>query len=330
MTETVFQRSTWGHILARPAFLAGAAIVTGYVAVALAAPLLYPGDLGGLPYDLHLLQTCGIAPGPTLRGPHPLGETQFMGYDVAAGLVVGSRWDLFLVATITGPSAALGTLAGLTAAGYGGKVDWLLMTVTDAVLAIPYFVFVILFVILLSPRVPTAWGPMLFVSAMVLVLWAPYSRGVLGEASRVVALPFVEASRAAGASLGRVLRRHILPNSLAPVLAQIPITVAMTLALVVGVLFVVTMANLQSAAFCGFGTAGSAVAPVVPVYNYPEWGLILAAGSVDWAPAPGTNFLSGPWWGFVIPALWIALFGIGVILLCDGLGTGISARSRTG
>ncbi len=321
-------RTAWIRAWLRPSLLAGLGITAFFVAMALLSPLWYPRDLTSLPVDTAMVAACGVPSGPTLSflplgmGPHPFGETLSMGYDVLEGLVVGSRWDLMLITLITAPAAVMGTLVGLSAASYGGKVDWLLMTVTDAILSFPYFVFVILAVILLSPRVPADDAPYLFIGAMIAVLWAPFARGVRGEASRVLALPFVEASRAAGARRGNLLRRHVLPNSLTPVLVQIPITIALILALVIGVQYVVTYANAHPpyGEGCGWQTNTSGVAPVTPSAAYPEWGLVLAAGSVLWAPGFGpVTFLSGPWWGFVIPALWISLFGLGVILLFDGI-----------
>ncbi len=320
------QLENLGWALRRPSLVAGLAITGFFVAMALMAPVWYPHNLTSLSMDTAYLIQCSEPSPPTLQlvpfstGPHPFGETIFMGYDVAQGLVVGSRWDLFLVAAIALPAAGLGLGAGLVAGSSGGRIDWLIMTLIDVILAVPYFVFVLLLVGVLAPHFPLWAGPYLFIFAMVLVLWAPFARGVRGEAARVAHLPYVEAAYAAGSSRGHVIRRHVLPNSLYPVLAQIPVTVALTLALVVGVQFVVTASNWANSGFgCGYGLAGPTVAPVTPSFGFPEWGLVLSTGAVAWVPAPGITFLSNAWWGFVIPAVWIALFGLGILFLSDGL-----------
>jgi peptide/nickel transport system permease protein len=321
-------------LFSRRSFLAGLAILGIYVGLALAAPLLYASSLAHMTVDTAYVAKCGLTPGPTISffpfhlGAHPFGETQFLGYDVAQGLIVGNRWDLALVTAITVPSVLIGIGVGLAAAVYGGKVDWAFMTAADTILSIPYFVFVILIVVILTPRLPQPEGPDVFVLAMVLVMWAPFARGIRGDALQVMAQPYVEAARASGASRSRIAVRHLLPNSLNTVFAQIPVVITLTIALVVGVQFVTTTANLYGGhgGGCSFGSSNPA-SPVVPAYDYPEWGAVLAAGIVAWIPISGA-FLSGAWWGFVVPALWICGFGLGVLFLCDGLRDWASPKAR--
>jgi peptide/nickel transport system permease protein len=323
-------------LFSRPAFVAGLAILGCYVGVALSAPYFYHGhDLSYMsPDNTYWATRCGLPSVPTLRlfpfspGPYPLGQTIFMGYDIAQGLIVGSRWDLVIIGAITIPTAMIGLFVGLSAGTWGGKVDWALMSLTDTVLSIPDFVFVLLIVGLVVPRVPASDGPYVFILAMALVMWAPYARGVRGEAFRTSALPFVEASRASGASRFRVALRHVLPNSLNPVFAQVPVTVAMTIILIVGLQYIVAFSNWSDSGYtCGTVLWSAGTSAVVPYFNFPEWGAVLAAGIVAWTPVPGKVFGTA-WWGLLIPALWICGFGLGVLLFCDGLRDWTSPRAR--
>jgi peptide/nickel transport system permease protein len=332
---------TWLDALFRkPSFLAGLAIILFYVSVALVAPIFYPGQLlTAMTLDPPMIAHCALPSPPTITfspfslGPHPFGQTAFLGYGVAQGLIVGSRWDLYLLAMTVIGAAAIGIGIGLVSGTFGGRTDWAMMTVTDTVLSIPDFVFVLLVVAIVVPHIQSSYGPVVFVLAMVLVMWAPYARGVRGDALRVSSSMYVESAKASGASQSRIMFRHVAPNSMNAVLAQIPITVALSLALIVAVQVVNAFANTTGG---GIGPAACTysmkipAAPVVPVFNYPEWGGVLAAGLAyngAWIPMPG-QLLGTSWWGFLIPAVWISVFGFGVVLVSDGVRDALSPRLR--
>lgn len=320
-----------------PSFSIGLSILLFYLAIALIAPLLFPRNLTGMQIDASLVAACTNAPGPTLSlfpfliGAHPFGETGFLGYGVAQGLIVGSRWDLYLIGIITIPSALIGTGIGLYSGAYGGKIDWVFMSITDVMLSVPYFVFVILAVAVLAPRVSPSEAPDIFIGSMVLVMWAPYARVVRGEALKVSTMPFVESAKASGASQNEIVRKHILPNSWAPVLAQIPVTIALILTLVIAAQYVVALENTHGHGLgCSYNTATLSTAPVVPSFNYPEWGAVLGAGIAyvgAWLPQPGYP-LGIEWWGYIIPTIWITVFGLGTLLISDGVRDWTSPRLR--
>ncbi|MDG6913496.1 MAG: ABC transporter permease [Nitrososphaerota archaeon] len=322
-------------LLRSRAVVAGLIILALYVLVALvAAPILFPRNLTNMEIDYPMLVSCAPPSPPTLSlsplslGSHPLGETGFMGYGVAQGLIVGTRWDLALVTAILVPSVVLGTFIGLSAAAYGGKIDWFVAAVIDTTLSIPDFVFIFLIVAIAVPFVPQSLAVSIFVISMILVMWAPYARGVRSEALRQSALPYVEAAYAAGASKSRVAIRHLLPNSVNPILAQLPITVAMILALVIGIQYVTAVSNQQqSPSPCGYASNNPITAPVVPHFNYPEWGAVFGAGLTGWAPTLNSPLGEG-WWGFVFPAIWISIFGLGLLFLSDGIRDVLS-RNRS-
>jgi ABC-type dipeptide/oligopeptide/nickel transport system permease subunit len=324
-------------LFSQPTFSAGFGLLLCFVAAAMAAPYLYPKHLTAMAIDPNLIAHCSAPSGPTLSlipfslGPHPLGQTAYLGFGVAQGLIAGSRWDLFLIGSISLSAAVIGLGVGLVAGTYGGRVDSILMSITDMLLSIPYFIFVILVVVIVLPHLTTAQGPDVFVVSMVGVMWAPFARVVRGEALRNRQMAFVESARASGASTPQLMIRHILPNSLSPALAQIPISVALILAFIIASQFVTYYENSTAGTECRmYRTNVSAVAPVVPTFNYPDWGSTLSAGIVYFgaiSPQAGAPF--GPyWWGAAIPAVWITIFGLSVILISDGLRDWISPRSR--
>ena len=322
-------------------FLAGCAVLAFYIAVALSAPFLYPGQGTVLMnYDHQMEANCTAPSPPTFSltpfslGRHPLGETYFLGLGVAQGLIAGTPWDLALISVVVLSASFIGIIVGLYAGVSGGKTDWLLMTVVDAFLAIPDFVLLIFLGTVLIRVDSRASAVPIFVSAMVITLWAPFARGVRAEALRVTPMYFVQAAVASGAGKLRIAFRHVLPNSLAPVFAQVPISVAIILIIFVGLQF--------SAAFFNYGLASAAgscggvfgplpfSAPIVPNPRYPEWGGILAAGLVDgaaWIPQPGAP-LGVAWWGYLIPGTWILIFGLGVVMFADGLYSHFSSFRR--
>jgi peptide/nickel transport system permease protein len=223
------------------------------VAVALLAPILAPhdpthGDLRGL--------RPGVVPGPSLE--HPLGLDQ-QGRDELSRIVYGARYSLAVgvlsVALATLGGIVIGTMAGMV----GGWIDALLMRVTDVLLAIPGLLFAIGLVALLGPSL---WSVTLALAVNGIPFVARLLRGtVLAERER----EYILAARAAGASTWRIALRHVLPNSLSPV--------------IVGATLGVGGAMLGAAglSFLGLGPSDPSV---------PEWGRMLAEsqGLLESAP----------------------------------------------
>jgi peptide/nickel transport system permease protein len=307
-------------VLRSAPLLAGIAILGFFVAVAALSSTWYPGDPAFLPAHLQTTTDCVLPPGPTLRlvpfqwGSHPLGVTGIAGFDVLQGLVMGTRWDLALIALIVLPAAVVGGVVGTVAGGLGGWLDDVLAGLTDVFLAVPEFVLTLVALVFFLPLVAPADRLWAFALILNLALWAPYARGVQARARAVATLPFVEAARAAGATRRRLLFRHVLPNSLFPIFSQIPTTVATILVLLGGLQYAVV--EYFSAASKTPCQVLPAALTVLPSPQFPEWTWVMANGAAAWLPSS-----SGldPWWGYTFPALWILLFGLGVTLLSDGL-----------
>ncbi|HTW55916.1 MAG TPA: ABC transporter permease subunit, partial [Thermoplasmata archaeon] len=169
---------------------------------------------------------------PLSAGPMPLGGLSTSSaertplYDIASNLERGSDWSLIFSVSIVGVGALVGLLVGAVAGFYGGIIDDVLMRLVDIFLSIPVILFVIVVVTVVTIDVPSSgsFGPYIKLLAMimgfVIVWWPFYARIVRGQVLVVREQKYVEAARAAGASKGRILLRHIIPNSVYPIFIQ--------------------------------------------------------------------------------------------------------------
>lgn len=268
------------RFLRNPGALLGLCLLLALVLLALLGPL-FARD----PLEQNLLQR--------LRPPspeYPLGTDQ-LGRDVWARVVHGARISLGVGFGVVLLASLLGTAVGLLAGGLGGRWDSLLMRLTDIFFAFPSLI--------LAMAIAAALGPNLVntVLAVALVTWPIYARLVRAQVLALREREFVEAARALGASQGRILLRHLLPNALAPVLVQASYEVGAA---------ILTAAGLS---FIGFG----AQPPT------PEWGAMVAETRNYMAEAP---------WAATAPALGILLTVLAFNLLGDGLRDVLDPRGR--
>ena len=176
-------------------FIAGAVLVTLFVAVALLGPWLGLADPLAADPDLALR-----APG----GEHLLG-TDAVGRDLAARIVSGARLSLLVGLLSRLVALVLGTMAGLLAGYFGGWLDSIVMRLADMTLAFP--------ALLLLIAIVAAFGPSLLTLFLALGLlgWAPVARVLRSQVLALRRQDYVEAARAIGCSRRRILIRHLLP-----------------------------------------------------------------------------------------------------------------------
>ncbi len=240
----------------QPLAVVGAAIATGWLVVAIFAPLLAPHD--------PLAQT--FAPSESPSAAHLFG-TDELGRDVLSRVLYGSRVSLQVGIIAVSISLVIGTALGLIA-GYSGVglVDTIIMRCMDALLAFPTLV--------LALAITAALGPSLTnVMIAVGVVGIPaYARLVRGQVLSVAKREYVEAARVVGVPDLRIIWRHVLPNVTAPLIVQASLGVAFA---------ILSEASLS---FLGLG-----VQPPTP-----SWGGMLSFGK-DWldrapwmAIAPGS------------------------------------------
>lgn len=269
-----------------------------------------------------------IAPTVNLQtlhaGPLPLGAlTQSVStpyfYNLFDGLLRGTDWSLSISVAIVGSGALIGLLIGAIAGFYGGAVDEALMRLVDIFLSIPQLLFVLIVVAAVKltvtqipPFTIDTTGIFLLVVAFIITWWPFYARIVRGQVLVVREQKYVEAARASGASGGRIVRKHIIPNSVFPVFIQLSLDVG-TIPLLLGALV-----------FLGFS--------LFPSPYFPEWGSISALGVVQLQQFLLTCELGSgciiPWWQLLFPGMALFLFAISVNFLSDGLRDALDPRLR--
>ncbi len=260
-----------------PLVLVGGAILLAVVLASVAAPVLTGADPIRPSFGQRLRPPWGLG-GTAAR---PLGADN-LGRDILARLLYGGRVSLALATSAVVLATGAGVLAGLLAGWLGGRVDDLVMRIADVQLAFP----VIMLAIAIVAVVGTS--PVALVGVLALSGWVLHARTVRANVLTIRHLEYVEAAAALGASRVRTVLRHVLPNTLAPILVIASSQFA-------------TMVLLES----GLSFLGLGVQP-----PRPSWGGMLAEGR---------DYLSSAWWLATMPGVAISLVVLGANLLGDGL-----------
>jgi peptide/nickel transport system permease protein len=195
--------SVLGRMLRDPFAVAGLAIYVALVLVALFADQLMTHDPTQILFRANGRVASNQPPGPVFL----LGTTN-LGRDIYSQLVAGSRSALMVGLTAAVCVAAIGTLVGLLAGYFGGRLDALLMRLADVALAVPFLPFVI---VLAGFFRANTWN---VVIAVALLLWPNTARVIRAQVLTVKERAYVEAARVTGASDMRILFVHVAPNIL--------------------------------------------------------------------------------------------------------------------
>jgi peptide/nickel transport system permease protein len=255
-----------------PLPLAGATIVGALSLVAVIGPAV-------VPYDPTAQNV-----GPKLQSPtlaHPFG-TDELGRDVLARVVHGARYSLGIALLVTGIRVVLGTSIGLVAGYTGGWIDEGLMRLVDIQLAFPGLVLALVVAGILGPSLRNV------MIALAVVGWATYARIVRGTVLSIKEREYVAAGRLFGTPRWRIVRRHLLPSVVNPVL-------------------VLATLNLGTVVLATAGLSFIGLGAQPPT---PEWGTMLAGGR---------HYLRTAWWLVNVPGVAIVLTVLGFNLLGDGL-----------
>ena len=282
--------------------IAGAVLIVLMVLLAIGAPLIAT-IVGHGPNQLFLREMTseiGLPKGPT-SGFFFGADTA--GRDLFVRVIYGARTSLTVAFFATGISVIIGVMIGLMAGYYRGKVDTVLSRATDVVMSMP--------LLLLAIGLASACGatqrgclngllrPGLFLISLIIGFfnWPYIARIVRGQVLSLREKEFVEAARAQGASDFRIMRRHILPNVVAPII------VYTTLIIPANIIFEASLS------FLGVG-----VPPTTP-----SWGQMLSDA--------GGGIFTVAWWLMLFPGLFLFLTTLAFNLVGDGLRDALDPRT---
>ncbi|WP_312527189.1 nickel transporter permease [Paracoccus sp. (in: a-proteobacteria)] len=263
---------TWLSLRRNPLAMIGLIVIMFAVLTALFAPLLAP-------YDPALQDLNNRLARPSAE--HLFG-TDELGRDILSRVLYGGRVTLGMVITVVVMVAPLGLAIGCIAGYFGGKVDTVLMRVTDVFLAFPRLILALAFVAALHPGVQSA------VLAIALTAWPPYARIARAETMTIRNSDFIAACRLTGASRWRIVGRHIAPMCVPSLIVRVTLDMSS---------IIITAASLG---FLGMGAQPPS----------PEWGAMIATAR---------QYMLQQWWVAVAPCVAILLTSLAFNFLGDGL-----------
>jgi len=271
------------HMKRSPLTVIGLSIVFLLILVSLLAPWIAP-----YPEDTSTSHIEESFHSPSLK--HPFG-TDELGRDIFSRVIFGSGISLKVGVLAIGLALLIGMPLGVIAGYSGGAIDEVIMRVTDTFLSFPSLLLAMAISAILGPNLRNA------MIAIAISWWPWYTRLLRSEAISVRERDFVAAAKAVGASWSRILFKHILPNSIVPIIVQASMDFG-------GI--ILTCAALS---FLGLG----AQPPT------PEWGLMTSTGR--------TFFLTH-WWIVTFPGIAIFICVFAFNLVGDGLREMLDPKMR--
>jgi len=255
--------------------------------VALAAPVLAPHD----PYKQAVVRR--LKPPVWMEGSlpaNPLGTDQ-LGRDNLSRLIYGARISLFVGAATVLGAGVLGTLLGILAGYFGGRLDYLISTFINAAWSFPFILLALIIVAVLGA------GLQNLIIALVATSWASFARLARGEVMAIKNREYVRAADALGARTPRMLFKHVLPN------------IASSLLVIGSIEFGRAILRESFLSFLGLGVPPS----------IPSWGGILSEARA---------YIFTMWWLVTLPGILIFVTTLSVNLLGDGLRDAFDPRLR--
>jgi peptide/nickel transport system permease protein len=255
-----------------PLMTTGLALSGLIVATALLAPLIatHPPD--------------AVRPTQTLLPPsaaHLFGTDQ-LGRDIFSRVVYGARVSPLIAFLVLLIACVVGVPLGIAAGYFGGVIDDVVMRITDVFLAFPALLLALAFAAVMKPSVANT------TIAIAVTWWPWYTRLVRGQAASVAGRQHVEAVRALGVPRRRILFRHVLPNSITPLIVQVSLDVS------------AVILTASALSFLGLGAQDPT----------PDWGLMVSQGQ---------SYFTTQWWLVTFPGAAILVTAVAFNLLGDAL-----------
>ena len=283
-----------------PTAIVAAIIALICVVAALFAPWVAPHN----PFDLATLELSNARLPPAWS---PDGNASFLlgtddqGRDILSALMYGARISLAVGIASVVLSVVIGVALGLLAGFLGGWVDTLLLRVCDVLLSFPAILVALLIAGVGRALFPNAHDTLAFgvlIISITLTGWVQYARTVRGSTLVERNKEYVQAARVTGVAPLRIMRKHVLPNVLGPVLVLATIQVATA---------IITEATLS---FLGVGAPPTS----------PSLGTLIRIGN--------DYLFSGEWWITIFPGVMLVLIALSVNLLGDWLRDALNPRLR--
>ena len=273
-------------LLRNPLSVIGLILLLGFILIAIFAPWIAPTQEGykDEPYRVPRFGW-GSSPSPPSK-EHPMGLTQGK-YDVFYGIIWGTRTAFRVGLIVIGFSCTIGVFVGLVSAYIGGKFDEIVMRFVDVFMSFPFLIAAIVITAILGRGLDKV------IIALILFRWTGYARLIRGSVLQVKEEEYVMAAKAGGVSHPAIIVKHILPNTIFPVLIQASMNMGS---------IVVTASTLS---FLGLG------APE----GYADWGQMISF-SRNWVlGSPGEPLKY--WYTVIWPGLAIILFVLSWNLIGD-------------
>jgi len=217
--------------------------------------------------------------------------TDYLGRDILSRVIYGTRLSLFAGILIVVLSVVIGWPLGVIAGYRGGLVEDIIMRITDMFLAFPSLILALVIAFLLGPSLINS---MLAIS---ITWWPWYTRLARAETASLRERAFIESSRAIGLNDLAIMFRHILPNTVAPIVVQATMDLGTAILAEAGL------------SFLGLGAQPPE----------PEWGLMISQGRI---------VVLSAWWYAFFPGLFIVITAVAFNLLGDGLREALDPRLR--
>ena len=285
--EEIAGRSLWQDALARLR-RNRAAVVSIFVLAAIALLALFAPYLSPHPFDEVYWDAIRVP--PDFANAHWFG-TDANGRDLFVRTLYGARVSLAVGLAATSVSLLIGVTYGAIAGYFGGRIDGIMMRVVDVMYSLPFLFFVILLMVFFGRHI------VLIFVAIGAVEWLTMARIVRGQTLSLKRREFIEAARAGGVSTAKIIRRHIIPNTIGPVIAYSTLTIPQV---------ILTESFLS---FLGLGVQEP----------YTSWGVLVSEGAAQIESAP---------WMLIFPAIFLATTLFCFNFIGDGLRDALDPKDR--